>query len=113
VSADDLQARVRALLDEHDPSHADPHEFLGARFDAGLAWVHFPVGSGGLDLSRSFQAQVENDLTAAGAPPGGGGARNGIGMGMAAPTIAAFVFAAVVHWRTHLLPAVQRAGRGI
>jgi alkylation response protein AidB-like acyl-CoA dehydrogenase len=90
MNAEDVQARVRALLDEHDPKRTDPHEFLGARFDAGLAWVHFPVGSGGLDLSRNFQAQVEAALTAAGAPPGGGGARNGIGMGMAAPTIAAF-----------------------
>jgi alkylation response protein AidB-like acyl-CoA dehydrogenase len=90
MSAQDLHARVGALLDEHDPAHTDPHEFLAAQFDAGLAWVHFPVGSGGLDLSRSLQAQVEDGLTAAGAPPGGGGARNGIGMGMAAPTIAAF-----------------------
>jgi alkylation response protein AidB-like acyl-CoA dehydrogenase len=90
MSAQDVQARVRALLDEHDPKHTDPHEFLGARFDAGLAWVHFPVGSGGLGLSRSLAAHVEEQLTAAGAPPGGGGARNGIGMGMAAPTIAAF-----------------------
>jgi alkylation response protein AidB-like acyl-CoA dehydrogenase len=90
MSAQDLQARVGALLDEHDPAHTHPHEFLAAQFDAGLAWVHFPVGSGGLDLSRSFQAQVEDELTTAGAPPGGGGARNGIGMGMAAPTIAAF-----------------------
>jgi len=90
MSAQELNARVRALLDEHDPVRTDPHEFLAARFDAGLAWVHFPVGSGGLDLSRSHQAQVEDELTAAGAPPAGGGTRNGIGMGMAAPTIAAF-----------------------
>jgi alkylation response protein AidB-like acyl-CoA dehydrogenase len=89
MSAQDLHARVRALLDEHDPVRTDPREFLGARFDAGLAWVHFPVGSGGLDLSRSFQSQVEDELTAAGGPPGGG-PHNGIGMGMAAPTIAAF-----------------------
>ncbi len=86
---EDLRARVRALLDEHDPASSDPREFLAARFDAGLAWVHFPRGSGGLDLPRSAQAQVEAELVAAGAPPGGGG-RNGIGMGMAAPTIAAF-----------------------
>lgn len=86
---EDLRARVRALLDEHDPARSDPREFLAARFDAGLAWVHFPPGSGGLDLPRSCQAQVEAELAAAGAPLGGGG-RNGIGMGMAAPTIAAF-----------------------
>jgi alkylation response protein AidB-like acyl-CoA dehydrogenase len=85
----DLNERVRALLDEHDPASSDPRDFLAARFDAGLAWVHFPRGSGGLDLPRSFQSRVEADLAAAGAPLGGGG-RNGIGMGMAAPTIAAF-----------------------
>jgi alkylation response protein AidB-like acyl-CoA dehydrogenase len=86
---EDLGARVRALLDEHDPTSSDPRDFLAARFDAGLAWVHFPRGSGGLELPRSCQSQVEAELAAAGAPPGGGG-RNGIGMGMAAPTIAGF-----------------------
>jgi alkylation response protein AidB-like acyl-CoA dehydrogenase len=86
--AQDLHARVRALLDGHDPA-GDAREFLGARFDAGLAWVHFPIGSGGLDLPRGFQSLVEDELTAAGAPVGGG-PHNGIGMGMAAPTIAAF-----------------------
>jgi alkylation response protein AidB-like acyl-CoA dehydrogenase len=87
--ADDLHAKIQALLDEHDPATSDPREFLGARFDAGLAWVHFPRGSGGLDLPRSFQQQVETELAAVGAPLGGGKG-NGIGMGMAAPTIAAF-----------------------
>ena len=86
--AQDLHARVRTLLDEHDPA-GDAGEFLAARFDAGLAWVHFPSGSGGLDLPRGFQSLVETELAAAGAPPGGG-PHNGIGMGMAAPTIAAF-----------------------
>src|ERR1700751_2528201 len=85
----DLSGRVQALLDEHDPASSDPREFLAARFDAGLAWVHFPRGSGGLELPRGFQSQVEADLAAAGAPPGGG-PHNGIGMGMGAPTIAAF-----------------------
>jgi alkylation response protein AidB-like acyl-CoA dehydrogenase len=87
--AADLDARVRALLEEHDPASSDPREFLGARFDAGLAWVHFPRGCGGLELPRTFQARVEAQLAAAGAPPPGGG-KNIIGMGMAAPTIAAF-----------------------
>ena len=90
MSAQDLHTRVQTLLDEHDPVRTDPQDFLGARFDAGLAWVYFPTDSGGLDLPRGLQSQVEDELTAAGAPPGGGGARNGIGMGMAAPTIAAY-----------------------
>lgn len=84
----DVSARVRALLDEHDPATSDPRDFLGARFDAGLAWVHFPTGIGGLDLPHTYQAQVDAQLAAAGAPPAGGG-RNIIGIGMAAPTIAA------------------------
>ena len=85
----DLSGQVRALLDEHDPATAGPRDFLGARFDAGLAWVYFPRGCGGLDLPRSFQQQVEAELAAAGAPEVDFG-RNGIGLGMAAPTIAAF-----------------------
>jgi alkylation response protein AidB-like acyl-CoA dehydrogenase len=89
VTAEDLHTQVRALLDEHDPNTSDPQDFLAARFDAGLAWVYFPCGSGGLELPRGFQSQVEADLAAAGAPLGGGKG-NGIGMGMAAPTIVAF-----------------------
>ncbi|MGH3968492.1 MAG: acyl-CoA dehydrogenase family protein [Mycobacterium sp.] len=84
-----LRVRVQELINEYDPARSDPRAFLGARFDAGLAWLHFPHGCGGLDMPRDAQAQVEAQLAAAGAPPGGGG-RNGIGMGMAAPTIAAF-----------------------
>ncbi|KZS68998.1 acyl-CoA dehydrogenase [Mycobacterium kansasii] len=86
---EDLKTRVRELLDQHDPVTADARDFLGARFDAGLAWVHFPVGFGGLDLPHTYQAQVDAQLSAAGAPPAGGG-RNIIGIGMAAPTIAVF-----------------------
>jgi alkylation response protein AidB-like acyl-CoA dehydrogenase len=86
---EDLKARVQKLLDEHDPATSDPRDFLGARFDAGLAFVHFPPGYGGLGLPHTYQAQVEAQLAAAGAPPAGGG-RNIIGIGMAAPTIAAF-----------------------
>ena len=36
--------------------------YLRARFDAGLAWVHFPVGLGGLDLPRAAQAVVDAEL---------------------------------------------------
>jgi alkylation response protein AidB-like acyl-CoA dehydrogenase len=86
---DDLDARVQALLDEHDPATTEPREFLGAQYDAGLAWVYLPVGFGGLDLPRTHQQRVGAKLAAAGAPVGGT-AKNYIGMGMAAPTIAAF-----------------------
>jgi alkylation response protein AidB-like acyl-CoA dehydrogenase len=87
--AADLKARVEELLDEHDPATSDPRDFLGAQFDAGLAWVYLPRGFGGLDLPRAAQEQVDAQLAAAGAPVGGT-VKNFIGMGMAAPTIAAF-----------------------
>jgi alkylation response protein AidB-like acyl-CoA dehydrogenase len=85
----DLDARVQALLDEHDPATTEPRDFLGAQYDAGLAWVHLPLGFGGLDLPRTAQDRVNAKLAAAGAPVGGT-PKNYIGMGMAAPTIAAF-----------------------
>jgi len=86
---DDLEERVLALLDAHDPATTDPREFLGAQYDAGLAWVHLPRGFGGLGLPRKAQEFVDAELSAAGAPVGGT-VKNFIGMGMAAPTIAAF-----------------------
>lgn len=85
----DVDALVQALLDEHDPATTEPRDFLAARYDAGLAWVHLPVGFGGLDLPRAAQERVDARLAVAGAPVGGT-AKNYIGMGMAAPTIAAY-----------------------
>jgi alkylation response protein AidB-like acyl-CoA dehydrogenase len=84
----ELREQVARLLAEHDP-HGDRLAFLQARFDAGLAWVHFPVGLGGLDLPRHQQHVVDADLAAAGAPDNDPH-RIGIGLGMAAPTILAF-----------------------
>ena len=85
----DLDARVRLLLEKHNPATSEPRDFLGARFDMGLAWVHFPPGDGGLGLPQAAQEHVDAQLAATGAPPAGGG-KNFIGIGMAAPTIAAF-----------------------
>lgn len=85
----ELDALVQALLNEHDPATTPARDFLGAQYDAGLAWVHLPVGFGGLDLPRTAQERVDGQLAAAGAPVGGT-VKNYIGMGMAAPTIMAF-----------------------
>jgi alkylation response protein AidB-like acyl-CoA dehydrogenase len=87
--ADDalVLARVEALLASHPPREVPAEEFLGAQFDAGLAWVHFPEGKGGLGLSPRAQKQVDERLHAAGAPNAGYG--NPIGVGMAAPTVLA------------------------
>ncbi|MFL6141387.1 MAG: acyl-CoA dehydrogenase family protein [Labedaea sp.] len=89
TTADELRHRVKELLDAHDPATTAPLEFLRARFDAGLAWVHFPVGLGGLGIARQLQSVVDTELAAVRAPDNDP-RRIGIGLGMAAPTILAF-----------------------
>ncbi|MEV6211996.1 acyl-CoA dehydrogenase family protein [Kitasatospora sp. NPDC051914] len=86
IGAQEIQGRVAALLATHDPATTDRLDFLRARFDAGLAWVHFPEGLGGLGAPRPLQAVVDAELAAAGAP-GNDPRKIGIGLGMAAPTI--------------------------
>ncbi len=85
TNAEQLRERTQQLLATSDPQ-GDRLEFLRARFDAGLAWVHYPVGLGGLDAPRALQAVVDAELAAAGAPDNDP-RRIGIGLGMAAPTI--------------------------
>ena len=78
---------VEGLLADLPPGRVDDREFLGAQFDRGLAWVHFPEGSGGLGLNPSLQQRVVARLQRAGAPfPN---PVNLIGLGMVAPTVAA------------------------
>src|SRR6266566_2974032 len=86
---DAIRDRVRAFLTEHDPAEMAKQDFNNARFDAGLAWVHYPEGLGGLGVSRTLQSIVDAEFAAAGAP-GNDPERNGIGLGMAAPTILAY-----------------------
>ncbi|WP_336049565.1 acyl-CoA dehydrogenase family protein [Streptomyces sp. CA2R101] len=89
TDAEDLRRRTAELLAAHPPARTGRLDFLRARFDAGLAWVHYPEGLGGLDAPRSLQAVVDEELAAAGAP-GNDPGRIGIGLGMAAPTILRF-----------------------
>jgi alkylation response protein AidB-like acyl-CoA dehydrogenase len=86
TDADELRRRTRELLAAHPPADTDRLDFLRARFDAGLAWVHYPESLGGLGAPRHLQAVVDAELEAAGAPDNDS-RRNGIGLGMAAPTI--------------------------
>lgn len=86
LTADELRERVREFLKQAGTSQRQ--EFLDARFDAGLAWVHFPEGLGGLGLPRQMQAIVDAEFAAANAPDNEPD-RIGIGLGMAAPTILA------------------------
>ncbi len=84
-----IRDRVRAFLAEHDPAEMANQDFNNARFDAGLAWVHYPEGLGGLGVSRALQNVVDAEFAAAGAP-GHNAELNAIGLGMAAPTILAY-----------------------
>ncbi|MFF0730158.1 acyl-CoA dehydrogenase family protein [Streptomyces chartreusis] len=86
TDAAELRRRTAELLAAHPPATTDRLDFLRARFDAGLAWVHYPEGLGGLGAPRSLQAVVDAGLEAAGAPDNEP-RRIGIGLGMAAPTI--------------------------
>jgi alkylation response protein AidB-like acyl-CoA dehydrogenase len=89
VTSDEDEARVDAAVDallaEVDPRGVEPVAFRGAQYDAGLAWVHFPEGRGGLGVPPRHQRQVQARLRAAGAPPGEG--RLGVGLTLAGPTI--------------------------
>jgi alkylation response protein AidB-like acyl-CoA dehydrogenase len=89
VTTDDIEValdeRIERLLAETDPATVDPVTFRGAQYDAGLAWVHFPEGRGGLGLPPRHQRHVQRRLRDAGAPSQD--ARNGIGLSLAGPTI--------------------------
>lgn len=79
---DDL---VHDLVDHYPPSTTSAVEFLGAQFDRGLAWVHFPVNAGGLGASPSDQLSLLKKMAQLKAPTAV--MRNIIGYGMVAPTI--------------------------
>ncbi len=77
------------LLDEYPADRTDPVTFLRAQFDAGLAYVWFPPGHGGLGQPIDAQAVVDERLSAAGAPPSGR-VTNAIAAGQGAATILAY-----------------------
>ena len=52
---------VEQLIRDHDPA-GDRAEFMGAQFDMGLAWVHFPEGFGGLGLAPKLQNVIDARL---------------------------------------------------
>ena len=89
ATAAGIRDRVSEFLAANDPAVVPRLDFLRARFDAGLAWVHYPAGLGGLGAPRALQAVTDAEFATAGAPDNDPG-RNAIGLGMAAPTIRAF-----------------------
>jgi alkylation response protein AidB-like acyl-CoA dehydrogenase len=89
LTPDDIRAKVKDFLAAHDPATTPRLDFLRARYDAGLAWVHYPVGRGGRGAPRALQTVTDQAFAAAKAPANNPGIQV-IGLGMAAPTILAF-----------------------
>ena len=90
LSADEKQVSdlITGLLEQHPPADTKPAVFLGAQFDAGLAWVHNPKGEGGLGLNPKMQRMINEQIQAAGGP--NAMIRNPIGHGMCGPTVVAW-----------------------
>ena len=80
-----IDERIDHLLGEFPPSSTDAVTFLGAQFDQGLAWTHFPEGDGGIGGTPADHLRVLQRLARAGAPSAAN--RNVIGYGMVAPTL--------------------------
>jgi len=80
-----VDERVTAFLAEHDPEVEDQITFRGHQYDAGLAWVHFPEGWGGLGLPPTHQRIIDTALHAAGAKPIR--SEHFFGLTMAGPTV--------------------------
>jgi alkylation response protein AidB-like acyl-CoA dehydrogenase len=82
-----VDERLNDLLAGYD-STMDPKEFWGRQYDAGLAWVQFPVGFGGLGVSPKFQTLVQRRIEEVGASTSNR-TLNLIGIGMGAGVISA------------------------
>ena len=85
TEAERVTTAVDALLAEHDPRSMDKVAFRGALYDAGLAWVHFPEGWGGLGVAPTLQKIVDEKLRGTGAP--GIDATQFFGLALAGPTV--------------------------
>jgi len=83
-----VEGAIATLLADYPPSTTEPKEFWGAQFDAGLAWVDYEVGHGGLGVSPKYRELVTRLLNDAGAPMWNRIA-NIIGIGMGAGVLAA------------------------
>ena len=85
ITEADIEAKTQAVIDEVG-ADAGEVEFRGALWDAGLAFVQYPEGKGGLGVAPGMQAAVERTIRASGRafhPL----AVNTIGIGMGLPTV--------------------------
>ena len=76
---------VERLLADCHPKESDKVTFRGAVYDAGLAWIHFPEGWGGMGLAPTHQRIADKALREAGAP--GPDATQFFGLALAGPTV--------------------------
>jgi alkylation response protein AidB-like acyl-CoA dehydrogenase len=81
-----VEETARRVVAEHPPATTPLEELMGAWYDAGLTWVHFPVGLGGLDAPRVLQPIANRILREAGGPESPR-IVNTIGYGIVAGTI--------------------------
>jgi alkylation response protein AidB-like acyl-CoA dehydrogenase len=84
-----IDKAIDRLLEEYPPATTDAVIFLRAQFDAGLAYVWFPTGYGGLGQPVDLQARIDRRLAAAGAPLSGR-VTNAIAAGQGAASIEAY-----------------------
>ncbi len=80
-----VEETARRVVAEHPPASTPLPELMGAWYDAGLTWVHFPVGLGGLDAPRALQPLANRIMREAGGPEPR--TVNTIGYGIVAGTI--------------------------
>jgi len=100
MSEEELRRRTQALLAQAHPDQADRVTFRGAQFDHGLAWVHFPEGHGGLGLTPSLQAIVNDELRKNAKTVYNDIELNPIGIGMGGPVVLTY---ASEEWKKRLL----------
>ncbi|MEZ5169215.1 MAG: acyl-CoA dehydrogenase family protein [Acidimicrobiia bacterium] len=82
-----LDELIDGILARRDPATTDAAVIWGEMFDAGLAWVHFPEGKGGLGLDAEYQEYIDRRFADAGVESN---IRfNMMGVGMAGPTLVA------------------------
>ncbi|MCH2171772.1 acyl-CoA dehydrogenase family protein [Myxococcota bacterium] len=87
MSEDEVRERTRALLEKIHPEKSDSVTFRRAQYDEGLAWIHFPEGYGGLNVSPKMNVVVLDEISKHSSvvyndPPAGL-----IGIGMGAPVL--------------------------
>lgn len=83
-----VDSRITALVESLDPKSTSPKSIWERQYKLGLAWVHFPVGLGGLGFSPALIDYVSSSLRELNVPSNF--LQNPIGIGMGAPTLISY-----------------------